>query len=366
MTGYTPEQMPVLSALAAGSRRSTTGSARCRRRPSPTGPSSTPASASARGQHPVRRASRVHNTAETLFERLDAAGLTWRVYCDPPCALLAHRADPRAAARRPVRDQLLLHRTVLRRTPSRASCRPTRSSSRNHAGSHNDMHPPFRRDPPRPRRPTRPPRCSAARTCWPGSTTRSAPRPRRPARTSNTLLLVAFDEHGGTYDHVPPPRVPPPDPAAPAGHGLPLRPLRRAHPDARRLRLDPGTTVVNDEFRATSLIRRCASASTSARRSPPATPAPPTSPRSSRWTAPRAQEDWPEVTARQVPSLSGTLAPMNKPLPPLGKALLGVAIALDTMNTGHVPDIDPNTATGQHAHDYMIDRQARIWPGLTR
>ena len=26
----------------------------------------------------------VHNTAETLFDRLDAAGLTWRVYCSPP------------------------------------------------------------------------------------------------------------------------------------------------------------------------------------------------------------------------------------------------------------------------------------------
>ena len=25
-----------------------------------------------------------HNTAETLFERLEAHGLTWRVYCDPP------------------------------------------------------------------------------------------------------------------------------------------------------------------------------------------------------------------------------------------------------------------------------------------
>jgi phospholipase C len=33
----------------------------------------------------------------------------------------------------------------------------------------------------------------------------------------NTTLLVGWDEPGGTYDHVPPPAVPPPDPAAPAG-----------------------------------------------------------------------------------------------------------------------------------------------------
>jgi len=29
--------------------------------------------------------------------------------------------------------------------------------------------------------------------------------------------MVNVDEHGGTYDHVPPPPATPPDPAAPAG-----------------------------------------------------------------------------------------------------------------------------------------------------
>ena len=33
----------------------------------------------------------------------------------------------------------------------------------------------------------------------------------------NTTLLIGWDEPGGTYDHVPPGPVPPPDPAAPAG-----------------------------------------------------------------------------------------------------------------------------------------------------
>jgi phospholipase C len=32
-----------------------------------------------------------------------------------------------------------------------------------------------------------------------------------------TLLIITYDEHGGTYDHVPPPRAVPPDPAAPPG-----------------------------------------------------------------------------------------------------------------------------------------------------
>ncbi len=60
------------------------------------------------------------------------------------------------------------------------------------------------------------------------------------------------------------------------------------------------------------------------------------------------------------------MVPMDQPLPPLGKYLLGAAIALDTMNTGYVPEIDPKTATGQQARDYMLERQARIWPGLVR
>ena len=32
---------------------------------------------------------------------------------------------------------------------------------------------------------------------------------------------------------------------------------------------------------------------------------------------------------------------------------------MDTLNTGHVPDIDPKTATGRQAREYMAERQAR-------
>ena len=75
---------------------------------------------------------------------------------------------------------------------------------------------------------------------------------------------------------------------------------------------------------------------------------------------PRPPEDWPEVT----PQLAATPAPLDKPLPPLGQHLLGVAIALDTHHTSHVPDIDPRTATARQANDYMNDRTGRIYPSL--
>ncbi len=38
------------------------------------------------------------------------------------------------------------------------------------------------------------------------------------ANVWNTALLNGWDEPGGTYDHVPPGPVPPPNPAAPARH----------------------------------------------------------------------------------------------------------------------------------------------------
>ena len=37
------------------------------------------------------------------------------------------------------------------------------------------------------------------------------------ANVWNTTLLIGWDEPGGTYDHVPPGAIPPPDPAASAG-----------------------------------------------------------------------------------------------------------------------------------------------------
>jgi phospholipase C len=127
--------------------------------------------------------------------------------------------------------------------------------------------------------------------------------------------------------------------------------------------IDPGT-VITSRYRNTSLIR------TLRERWPLGPPltgrdatAADIAPVLTRAT-PRAQEDWPEVTPRPVPQLLGTLLPLDKRLPPLGQYLLGVAIALDTNYTGHVPDLDPRTATGQQANDYMNDRTARIWPGL--
>src|SRR5271170_3793290 len=85
MMGYTPQQMPVLSALGRGFATFDHWFAEV---PSQTFTNrSFFHAASASGfviNFPPADAFPVHNTAETLFNRLEAKGLTWKVYCDAP------------------------------------------------------------------------------------------------------------------------------------------------------------------------------------------------------------------------------------------------------------------------------------------
>ena len=71
----------------------------------------------------------------------------------------------------------------------------------------------------------------------------------------NTALLIGWDEPGGTYDHVAPGPVPPPDPAAPAGEfGFTFdRSGYRVPAIIVSPWVEPGS-VYNEEYRHTSLI----------------------------------------------------------------------------------------------------------------
>ena len=66
---------------------------------------------------------------------------------------------------------------------------------------------------------------------------------------------MTFDEHGGTYDHVPPPPAVPPDGTGASGQfGFTFS---RSGVRIATLAISawiPERTVVNDEFRATSLL----------------------------------------------------------------------------------------------------------------
>ena len=254
MTGYTPEQMPVLSTLARGFATFDHWFAEV---PSQTFTNRSffhAATASGfvvnvpYGNFPTT------NTAETLFERLESKGLTWKVYVDPPSVApftgLIHgpRLKERFATNFVTTDEFYLD--AARGTlPTYSFIEP------NLWHGHNDMHPPIAM--------LTPGLAFDAPSALLGGEAFLA-RIYNAVRSSsssgsnwlNALLMVVFDEHGGTYDHVPPPDALPPDPAGPAGQlGFTFNRLGVRLPAIAISPWISEHTVVNDLYQHTSMIR---------------------------------------------------------------------------------------------------------------
>jgi len=159
------------------------------------------------------------NDAETIFDRLEAHGKTWKVYVMEPMPLsftgVIH--FPR------LKDRLATHFVPFAEfeTDAAAGTLPDFSLIEpNMLGGHGDYHPAFGRS------------FSATVDLAMDSPSsmlsgeaflarvyrayRSATSPTG-ANVWNTSLLIGWDEPGGTYDHVPPGKVPPPDTTATVG-----------------------------------------------------------------------------------------------------------------------------------------------------
>jgi phospholipase C len=366
MTGYTPEQMPVTSALARGfavfdhwfcevpsqtfTNRSFfhAGTA-----------SGFVVNMSPPDSFPLR------NKAETLFERLEAKGLTWRVYCDSPSPasftgiIHASRLRNRFATNfSTVAD--FLDDARRGRLPTYSFIEP------NLWHGHNDMHPPISAllhgvpyDPP-----------SSllggdALLASVYDAVRSSSSPRG-SNYLNTFLLVTFDESGGTYDHVPPPHAVPPTRSAPAGQmGFTFNRSGARVPAIAVSAWVPERTVVNDEYRHTALIQTLRKRWSLGR---PLTArdasAPDLAPVLS-LDQPRAPEQWPEVTPRPVPKFDVALLPPDLPLSPLGKALVHSMLAFEKALGAAVPPVSPDAnLTGAEAIAMLRDDAFKLFPGL--
>ncbi len=70
----------------------------------------------------------------------------------------------------------------------------------------------------------------------------------------NTLLLITFDEHGGCYDHVPPPEATPPDDSGPGEMGFEFDRLGCRVPAVAVSAYTRAGTVINDEMHHGSVI----------------------------------------------------------------------------------------------------------------
>jgi phospholipase C len=161
----------------------------------------------------------------------------------------------------------------------------------------------------------------------------------------NTALLIGWDEPGGTYDHVPPPSVPPPDPSAPVGqHGFTFdRSGYRVPAIIVSPWVEPGS-VYNEEYRHTSLIAtlrekwdlgepftaRDAAARTF----------------SSVFTldTPRNPKTWPTPNHRPVPAFMEDPTAIGQTLAPLGKDLFNGIRAYFKQNNIEIDGMpkDPN------------------------
>ena len=129
----------------------------------------------------------------------------------------------------------------------------------------------------------------------------------------NTALLIGWDEPGGTYDHVAPGAVPPPDEDAPAGEfGFTFdRSGYRVPAIIVSPWVDQGS-VYNEEYRHTSLIATLRKTGTSARPSPGATPRRAPSTTSSPWRRPETRRAGSRSKHSPCPPGRSTFSPQGQ------------------------------------------------------
>ena len=307
----------------------------------------------------------VHDTAETIFERLEARGLTWRVYCDPPSCISmtgiihARRLLDRFGTNFFTTDRFLAD-AANGQLPTYSFIEP------NLLYGHNDMHPAF--DALFPGVDLDPPSSllgGEALLAKIYDAVRSASSPDG-SNAYNTLLMITFDEHGGTYDHIPPPPTVPPDPAAPAQQmGFTFERSGLRVPAIAVSAWIPERTVVSEEYRHTSVIRTLREqwqlgAPLTGRDGAARDLAPVLS-----LDNPRDPEDWPEVTPQPVPPFIAASMSLEARLKGLSKAACFPVLAL-AKNLGlPAPDIDQDEAICRaDAMTLINDVFGHMFPGL--
>jgi phospholipase C len=255
MTGYEPRQLPVISALA---REFATFDHWFCEVPGPAFSNlsffhSGTSSGFVENAAPPDSFT-LHNTAETIFERLEHQGLSWRVYCDPPAivSLVGLIHAPRlwkSFATHFFTTDRFLADAAAGDLPAYSFIEPS------FLWGTNDMRP--ESDQQGFDSSLDPPSSVAGGEALLAKIYNAVRSSASPAGSNayNTLLLVTFDGHGGNYDHVVPPMVPAPDRGAPPGQmgfGFDRSGLRV--PAVAISAWIPSRAVVSAECRGTSVI----------------------------------------------------------------------------------------------------------------
>ena len=379
MKGFTPQQMPVINGVARGF--ATFDHWFCDA-PTCTFPNRSFFHAGTSSgcviNFPPTNAFPAFNRAETIFDRLDAAGLSWKVYVEPPLPysltglIHASRLHSKFATNF-CSSQQFFEDVEKGQLPAYSFVEP-----RIIGHDHNDMHPAFgglfaevakrkgatdmdgmHWDPP-----------SSllggeellARLY---NAIRNSSSPTG-SNYLNTTLLVTFDEHGGTYDHVPPPvAVPPKASARPGQFGFSFDRSGVRIPTLAVSAWIPERTVVTDEYRASSMLATM--------REHWNLGAPFTDRDGSArsfgniftLSKPRAQEDWPDIVAQPVPPMKEGLVPLDAPIGLLGKAVFFGILSLGKGFGAKVPDFKPtDTITGEQMMTVGHEVLGEVFPLL--
>jgi phospholipase C len=257
MTGFTPEQLPVLNGIASEFGVFDHWFSEV---PSQTFMNRsfwTAATSSGIVVNSPAKKWFTQNNAETIFERLEQHGKTWKIYVMEPMPLSFHGIIHYAR----LKDRLATNVVPFAEFERDAAAGALPDFSfiePNFISGHGDYHPAFGRSFPGLNvDPMDPPSSMLAgeaflariydayRSCASESGT----------NVWNTSLLIGWDEPGGTYDHVLPGAVPPPDPGGPAGElGFTFDRSGYRVPAILVSPWVPQGAVFNNEYRHTSLI----------------------------------------------------------------------------------------------------------------
>ncbi|HSZ36939.1 MAG TPA: alkaline phosphatase family protein [Acidimicrobiales bacterium] len=257
MTGFTPEQVPVLNGLARGFGVFDHWFCEV---PSQTFMNRsfwTAATSSGLTVNSPATKFLASNAAETIFNRLEEHGRTWKVYVAEPMrisftGLIHHQRLKERLATHFVPFAQFEADAANGELPDLSFIEPSM------AIGHNDYHPALGRSMGHDMElPADPPSSILGGEAFLSriyDTYRAMQGPKG-SNVWNTALLIGWDEPGGTYDHVPPGPVPPPDTSATAGEmGFRFdRSGYRVPAIVVSPWVEPGS-VFNEEYRHTSLI----------------------------------------------------------------------------------------------------------------
>ncbi|MCU1530285.1 MAG: hypothetical protein JWP75_4048 [Frondihabitans sp.] len=146
------------------------------------------------------------------------------------------------------------------------------------------------------------------------------------SNADNTTLIITFDEAGGLYDHVPPPRATPPDGRVGEG-GFSFDRLGCRVPSIVVSAWTDAGTVINDQVDHTSVIATVSAQHGLAPLTDRDVASLPLTPALNR-TTPRAADTWPVLAIPTVPQIPAPLAvARSQPPTPTGLGILGVVLA---------------------------------------